>query len=57
MVLFIDNEANYSYSGFDLNCLQQPLDTFCWYFMLLDVAYLEDGVQAVLADRTGVELY
>lgn len=42
---------------FDLNSLQQPLDTFCWYFMLLDVAHLEDGIQAEGCDRMGVELY
>lgn len=45
-VLFIDNEVNYSSAGFDLNSFQQPLDTFCWCFMLLDVAYLEDCVEA-----------
>lgn len=46
MLLFIDNEANYSCSGFDLNSLQQLLDTFCWYFMLLDVTYVVDAFQA-----------
>lgn len=46
IALFIDNEVNYSGSTFDLNSFQQPLDTFCWCFMLLDVAYPVDGVQA-----------
>lgn len=32
--------------GFDLNFLQQPLDSFCWCFMLLDVEYLEDSAHA-----------
>lgn len=38
MVLFIDNESTTLALVFDLNHLQQPLDTLCWYFMLLDVA-------------------
>lgn len=38
MLLYIDNESTTFALEFDLNHLQQPLDTQCWYFMLLDVA-------------------